>query len=149
MAKTTETLTEQERAFAELIDQDIPQKEAYIKAFGNDITEQYTINTIYVKSSNLAHSAKVQDYLRQKHKREEQQFINDISKHRIEMISLIKERMEVCQKSRDENNLTKYVNMLNRIYGLYNDTIDAETEKHDDIKQLSLEELKKIAGSAI
>ena len=148
MAKSTDTLTKEEITFAELIDQDIPQKEAYIKAFGNNITSQYTLNTIYVKSSNLARSDKVQQYLNQKHKKEEQQFINDISKHRIEMITLIKERMEVCQKSRDENNLTKYVNMLNRIYGLYNDSIDVEQEKHDDIKQLSLEELKKLANLA-
>ena len=141
-------LKENEIQFADMVYNGISQKESYIKAFNVDTTKT-TLNSVYSMASQLYNSDKVQDYIQSKRKIEEKQFLNDISKHRLEMISFIKDRIEICKKNHDENNLTKYVNMLNRIYGLYADNTEIETEKHDDIKQLSLEELKKIAGSAI
>lgn len=141
-------LKDNEKQFADLVYNGISQKESYIKSFNID-TAKTTLNSVYSMASQLYNSDRIQDYISTKRKIEEKQFLNDISKHRLEMISMIKDRIEICKKNHDENNLTKYVNMLNRIYGLYNDSIDVEQEKHDDIRQLSLEELKKIAGSAI
>ena len=140
-------LKDSEKQFAEMIDNGTSQKEAYIKCFNVDLSKT-TLNSIYSMASQLYNSDKIQYYITELHKQQEKQFANDINKHRIEMLTLIKERIDICKKNHDESNLTKYVNMLNRIYGLYNDTIDAETEKHDDIKQLSLEELKKLASLA-
>lgn len=136
-------LTPEQINFADMVDSGISQKESYIKAFDVDLSKT-TLNSVYSMASQLYNSKPVQEYITVKHKQQEKAFYNDISKHRIEMISFIKERIEVCKKHGDESNLAKYVNMLNRIYGLYNDTMDAEQEKQDDIKQLSLEELKKI-----
>ena len=141
-------LKENEKQFADMVYNGISQKEAYIKCFNVDLSKT-TLNSVYSMASQLYNSDKIQYYITELHKQQEKQFANDINKHRIEMLTLIKERIDICKKNHDESNLTKYVNMLNRIYGLYNDTIDTEQEKHDDIKQLSLEELKKIAGSAI
>lgn len=140
-------LKDNEKQFADMVYNGISQKESYIKAFNIDTTKT-TLNSVYSMASQLYNSDKVQDYIQSKRKQEEKQFLNDISKHRLEMISFIKDRIEICKKNHDENNLTKYVNMLNRIYGLYTDNTETETEKHDDIKQLSLEELKKLANLA-
>ena len=140
-------LKPEEKKFAELVDNGTSQKEAYIKCFNIDLSKT-TLNSVYSMASQLANSDKIQSYLHTKHKQQEKQFLNDINKHRLEMLTLIKERIDVCKKNHDESNLTKYVNMLNRIYGLYNDTMDAETEKHDDIKDLTLEQLKKITSLA-
>lgn len=140
-------LTKEQQSFADMIDNDVSQKEAYIKAFNVDTTKT-TLNSVYSMASQLANSDKIQQYLHNKHKQQEKQFLNDINKHRLEMLTLIKERIEVCKKNHDESNLTKYVNMLNRIYGLYNDTTDNEQEKQDDIKELTLEQLKKITSLA-
>lgn len=139
-------LTKEQQAFADMIDNDVSQKEAYIKAFNVDTTKT-TLNSVYSMASQLANSDKIQSYLHTKHKQQEKQFLNDVNKHRLEMLTLIKERIDVCKKNRDESNLTKYVNMLNRIYGLYNDTLDSEQEKEEDMKNLSLEQLKKIASA--
>lgn len=141
-------LKDNEKQFADLVYNGISQKESYIKSFNIDTTKT-TLNSVYSMASQLYNSDRIQDYISTKRKIEEKQFLNDISKHRLEMISFIKDRIEICKKNHDENNLTKYVNMLNRIYGLYTDNTETETEKTDDIRQLSLEELKKIAGSAI
>jgi len=140
-------LKDSEKQFADMVYNGISQKESYIKAFNVDTTKT-TLNSVYSMASQLYNSDKVQDYIQTKRKLDEKQFLNDISKHRLEMISFIKERIEICKKNHDESNLTKYVNMLNRIYGLYNDTMDSETEKHDDIKDLTLEQLKKITSLA-
>jgi len=140
-------LKDSEKQFADMVYNGISQKESYIKAFNVDTTKT-TLNSVYSMASQLYNSDRIQDYISTKRKIEEKQFLNDISKHRIEMISFIKERIEICKKNHDESNLTKYVNMLNRIYGLYNDTMDSETEKHDDIKDLTLEQLKKITSLA-
>lgn len=141
-------LKDNEKQFADLVYNGISQKESYIKSFNIDTTKT-TLNSVYSMASQLYNSDRIQNYISTKRKIEEKQFLNDISKHRLEMISFIKDRIEICKKNHDENNLTKYVNMLNRIYGLYTDNTETETEKTDDIRQLSLEELKKIAGSAI
>lgn len=62
---------------------------------------------------------------------------------RAEMIDFIQSRIEVCKNNEDENNIVRYTDMLNKIYGTYKVEQD-NTKSNSNLHNLSMDKLQKI-----
>ena len=62
---------------------------------------------------------------------------------RAEMIDFIQSRIEVCKNNQDENNIVRYTDMLNKIYGTYKVEQD-NTKSNSNLHNLSMDKLQKI-----
>ena len=62
---------------------------------------------------------------------------------RAEMIDFIRSRIEICKNNQDENNIVRYTDMLNKIYGTYKVEQD-NTKSNSNLHNLSMEKLQKL-----
>ena len=130
----------------------IAQQEAFCKNIisGMNATESYKAayntdkhNIAKVEAYKLLQNKKIQDRLEELTTPilAEQNAQN--STKRAEMIDFIRSRIEICKNNQDENNIVRYADMLNKIYGTYKVEQD-NTKSNNNLHNLSMDKLQKI-----
>lgn len=133
-------LTDKEEIFATAVADGYTQHDAYVMAYKPSTIKQ---NSIDVMASRVANKpdvkARIQEFIDRKAGTYAYNDLLDKNKR----INLIYERIQYCIDNKDENNVVKYIDMLNKLAGDYKNI----TVKQTDIKPLanmSIEELNKL-----
>lgn len=131
-------LTPRQEVFCQNIIKGLHPTEAYFNAY--DCKNR---NTAQVEGFNLMHKDYIVNRLNELYKpikaREEAEQLNK----KQQMIDFIQSRIEVCKNNQDENNIVRYTDMLNKIYGTYKVEQD-NTKSNSNLHNLSMDKLQKI-----
>ena len=131
-------LIAQQEAFCRNIIDGYNATESYKRAYNTD-----KHNIAKVEAYKLLQNKKIQDRLTELTTPilAEQNAQN--STKRAEMIDFIQSRIEVCKNNQDENNIVRYTDMLNKIYGTYKVEQD-NIKSNSNLHNLSMDKLQKI-----
>lgn len=133
-------LTDKEEIFATAIADGYSQSDAYILAY-NPKTKN--ANSIAAMACRIANKEDVKERINAFIDRKSDKYAYNDLLDKNKRINLIYERIQYCIDNKDENNVVKYIDMLNKLAGDYKNI----TVKQTDIKPLanmSIEELNKL-----
>lgn len=136
-------LTDKENTFCMAICDGYSQRDAYVIAYNPTTTKE---NSIDVMASRIANKDYIISRINELRERKNDTInycdINDKNKR----ITFIWERINACLAKNDENNVVKYIDMLNKLAGDYKNI----NVNENDIKPLSTmsnEDLSKLIAS--
>lgn len=119
------------------------QREAYIIAYNPTTTKE---NSIDVMASRIANKEYIQERINELRHRKIDSInycdINDKNKR----INFIWERINACLTKNDENNVVKYIDMLNKLAGDYKN-ININENDVKPLSTMSNEDLNKLIAS--
>lgn len=131
-------LTHRQEAFCQNIIKGLHPTEAYFNAY--DCKNR---NTAQVEGYNLMQKDyivnRIDELCKPIRAREEAERLNK----KQQMIDFIQSRIEICKNNQDENNIVRYTDMLNKIYGTYKVEQD-NTKSNSNLHNLSMDKLQKI-----
>ena len=132
-------LTEKEELFCQGIIKGLGTVGAYKSAYSTDCND----STAMVAASKILKKDKVSKRLADLRRPLEEAITAENATARNEQIAFIKERIEICKSNGDEGSIIRYTDMLNRIYGVYKETIE-EGKKEGKLAQMDTGTLKKL-----
>ena len=136
-------LTDKENSFCMAICDGYSQREAYIIAYDPTTTKE---NSIDVMASRIANKEYIQERINELRHRKIDSInycdINDKNKR----INFIWERINACLTKNDENNVVKYIDMLNKLAGDYKN-ININENDVKPLSTMSNEDLNKLIAS--
>ena len=136
-------LTDKENSFCMAICDGYSQREAYIIAYNPTTTKE---NSIDVMASRIANKEYIQERINELRHRKIDSInycdINDKNKR----INFIWERINACLTKNDENNVVKYIDMLNKLAGDYKN-ININENDVKPLSTMSNEDLNKLIAS--
>lgn len=137
MAETR--LTEREELFCQGIIGGLGTLEAYRRAYSENALE----STAFPEASRILKREKVIKRLQELRRPLEEAITAENVTAREEQIKLIKTRMEICKSNGDESSLIRYIDMLNKIYGIYKDGTQEE-KKESKLAKMDTKTLQKL-----
>lgn len=141
-------LTEKQKAFCMGILEGKTQYQAYVDAFDTMTTNRQTIDT---KAYQLLQMEKIQNYLSDM--REKLQERVEWRQQYKDLLSIedrkriITDRIKVCTERGDDAAIARYMELLNKMDGVYINITKDITDKDTAISELSTDELKALIDS--
>lgn len=134
-------LTEKQKAFALGVIDGKTQQDAYKDAY-NPKTEN--MNTIAVMASRVANKPEVKQYIMDYRQRIEKQAETRVHVTIEERKAIIHDRIQACIARGDDAAVARYVDILNRMDGVYVNLSKDLTDNDNKLATLSTADLKKI-----
>lgn len=135
-------LTSKQEQFCKNIVSGMTKQEAYLSAY--DSTSKTSAS---IEATKLLKREDITSYIQTLKKPIINVFENECISARKKQLDEIDKRIQVCKQNNDETNLRQYIEMKNKIYGLYKDT--NEDEKHENtLNTIDTDTLKAIVTSA-
>lgn len=136
-----ERLTDKQKLFGQLIADDRSNYEAYTTAYDVKTTRRNSIDSLASRERAKPDvAAYIAELIRRKTDRAVYSaFMSDERKRQI-----IQERIEYCIQTNNDNAVRGYIDMLNRMDGVYVQQTRDLTEDKDKLADLTTEELQRI-----
>lgn len=116
-------------------------KDSYYAAYNAKCKEQVAYN----EASKLLLKPEIQERIRDINKPLEEAYQSTSLSNRQNQIDFIKSRIELCKTKEDEQSIIRYTDMLNKLYGLYNEELKLD-KKDSEVVKLDTNTLHKLVS---
>lgn len=135
-------LTSKQEAFCKNIVLGLTKQNAYLQAYN---TDNKTVAS--VEATKLLKREDITSYIKTLKKPITNHFENECINARQQQLNAIDERIEECIKNADETNLRQYIDMKNKLLGLYKDTDNGQSS-NNTLDNLDTSTLKALITTA-
>lgn len=136
-------LTEKQETFCRNIVSGMSGKDSYLNAYNAKCVPQVAYN----EASKLLLREDIQKRIADMRKPLEQAAQLSTLNAREKHIAEIRERIEICKQKEDEASLIRYYDQLAKIFSLYRDTEQTETQQ-STVNNLDISTLKRLSGAS-
>lgn len=136
-------LTDKEAKFCNAMAQGYTQYESYIMAYDPQTNNRASID---VMASRLAKKEYIQEKIHSLVNAQETALGLELANDKNKRITLIWDRINACLSKNDENNVVKYIDMLNKLAGDYKN-INVNENDVKPLSTMSNEDLNKLIAS--
>ena len=138
---TRKQLTPKQEKFCQCIASGKDGKSSYIEAYNCS-----SDNSAMIESTKLLKREDITAKIKELRQPIENLAQNTAINERKQQIDYIKKRIAICEKMNDENSIIRYIDQLNKIYGVYKAENDTQKEENK-LEVLDIEALQKIASN--